>query len=386
MRRDAGRPLRVLYWTEGFHPYTGGTEVLGTTLLAGLRERGHWFTVATSHGALDLPDRDEHQGIPVHRFPFHDAVTGRDPARVLDILRHVQGLRRTVRPDIVHVNAVGASLVFHLRSSAVDRVPWAFTPHAPLGDQDTGPDTILGRAFRSADWTVCLSEAQRQSIARIAPWTESRSSVIHCALEPPPGEPSALSFDPPRLACLGRHVCDKAFDVALAAFAEAAGRFPKARLTLVGDGPETPALKQLAGTLGVAGQVDFPGRVPDVRSYLDRATLVLMPSRWEETFGLVALEAALMGRPVVATRAGALTEVVQDGATGILVDKEDATGMARAIVRLLERPEEARRMGHRARERALDVFGLDRCIDRYDELYRRLSGAARSMPSQTSSG
>lgn len=56
---ELDRPLRVLYWTESFFPYTPYTEVLGSTLLAELRERGHSFTVVTSHGPLHLPDRDE---------------------------------------------------------------------------------------------------------------------------------------------------------------------------------------------------------------------------------------------------------------------------------------------------------------------------------------
>lgn len=385
MAGEADRPLRVLYWTEGFHPYTGGTEILGSTLLAGLRERGHAFTVVTSHGPLDLPDRDEHEGIPVHRLPFHSAVTGGNPALMLGILKRLDRIEREARPDITHVNAVGASLVFHLRSSA-PHAPWAFTPHAPLAGQRTGPDTILGQAFRSADWTVCLSEAQRRSITQIAPWTRDRSSVIYCALEPPKGDPSPLPFDPPCLVGLGRQVRDKAFDVALDAFGAIAERFPEVRLVLVGEGPEQPALQRQAESLGVAARVDFPGRVPDTRPYLDAATLVLMPSRWEETFGLVALEAALMGRPVVAARAGALTEVVRDGVTGLLFDKEDADGMARRIGLLLERPEVARRMGRAARARALDVFGLERCIDRYDELYRLLASGERREAAPGSAG
>jgi len=101
--------------------------------------------------------------------------------------------------------------------------------------------------------------------------------------------------------------------------------------------------------------------------------VVVMPSRWEETFGLVALEAALMGRPVVVTRAGALPEVVAHGETGLVVDKEDDQGVAEAVAFLLENPEKARRMGEAGRERALRNFGLQACIGRYDELYRRIA-------------
>jgi glycogen(starch) synthase len=97
-----------------------------------------------------------------------------------------------------------------------------------------------------------------------------------------------------------------------------------------------------------------------------------MPSRWEEAFGLVALEAALMARPVVATRVGGLPEVVLDGETGLLVQKDDSGALARAVGFLLDHPEQAMSMGNAGRLRAKEVFSLARYVDAYDTLYRRL--------------
>jgi glycogen(starch) synthase len=113
---------------------------------------------------------------------------------------------------------------------------------------------------------------------------------------------------------------------------------------------------------------------------LNQATFVLMPSRWEETFGLVALEAALLGRPVIATRVGALPEVVQDGETGLIVPRDDAAGVAAAIAALLEDPARTQRMGHAARERALRVFGLRPSLDAYEALYRRFATPRAGTP------
>jgi glycogen(starch) synthase len=369
--RDGG--LRVLYWTEVFFPYTGGTEVLGGNLLAGLRARGHAFEIVTSHGPLDLPDEDDHEGLPVHRLPFLAALTDRDVVRMAQVNRRVDEIKEAFAPDLIHVQAVGASLLFHLQSTRRHPVPWIFTPHAPLTDQATGDDTILGQALGGADEVVCVSNTQRESILRIAPGIGTRTSVIHNALDPPALEPAPLCFDPPRLVCLGRHVRDKGLDLAITAFARLTDRFPDLRLTIVGDGPERAGLERQASALGLGDRIDFPGRVPEIPPYLNAATVVVMPSRWEETFGLVALEAALMGRPVVVTRAGALPEVVAHGETGLVVDKEDDQGVAEAVAFLLENPEKARRMGEAGRERALRNFGLQACIGRYDELYRRIA-------------
>jgi glycogen(starch) synthase len=371
--------VRILYWSEIFPPYTGGTEMVGVTLVEGLRDRGYELSVVTSHGDRDLPDHDEHDGVPVRRLPFLAAARTRNPALIGDVMQRATAIKRSFRPDIVHVNAVGASLLFHLRSDRSPRTPWVFTPHAPLTDQATGDDTILGQAFRTADWVVSVSRAQREAILRIAPGTAARSSVIYNALPPPPFEPAPPPMTPPRILCLGRHVRDKGFDVALDAFARIADRFPESRLTIAGDGPERAALQRQASELGIAERVDFPGRVPEVHPYFEAATLVVMPSRWEETFGLVALEAALMGRAVVATRVGALPEVVQDEVTGLVVESEDSAGLALAIASLLERPTVVRRMGRAARERALEAFSLPRCIDRYEELYRRLAAGEMAV-------
>jgi glycogen(starch) synthase len=382
LKRTARSARRVLYWTEVFFPYTGGTEVLSGKLLEGLRRRGHEFTIVTDKGALDLAEQDVHDGIPVHRLPFQDAIARRDVGGIAEIGSRISALRSTFAPELVHVNAVGPSLFFHLRATRSAAVPWLFTPHAPLTNQATGLDTLLGEALRSADWVVCLSAAQRESILRLAPEVLARSSVIHCGLEPPAGPPTPLPFDHPRALCLGRHVSDKGFDVALAAFARVADRFSRLRLTIAGDGPARPALERRAVDLGIADRVDFLGRVPDVSATVNAATFVLMPSRWEETFGLVALEAALLGRPVVATRVGALPEVVLDGETGLIVEREDAAGLAAAIASLLEDPERTRRMGRTARARALGTFSLEQSLDAYEALYERFAQRGATIGSQ----
>jgi glycosyltransferase involved in cell wall biosynthesis len=99
---------------------------------------------------------------------------------------------------------------------------------------------------------------------------------------------------------------------------------------------------------------------------------VLIPSRVIEGFGLVAMEAAMMGRPVVATRSGGLPEVVIDGQTGLIVERDDSNALAAAIAYLVDHPDMAAQMGRAARNRAQTIFDWERHIDAFDELYRRL--------------
>ena len=117
--------------------------------------------------------------------------------------------------------------------------------------------------------------------------------VIYNALPEPARAPTPVSFAPPRLLCVGRVTEQKGFDTAIAAMPRVREAFPDAELMIAGDGDARRSLVELARRLNVSDCVHMAGWVPpeDVPGLIDRATLVLMPSRWEP-FGLVALQAA----------------------------------------------------------------------------------------------
>src|SRR4030095_14355456 len=111
------------------------------------------------------------------------------------------------------------------------------------------------------------------------------------------------------------------------------------------------------------------------------ATLVVIPSR-AEGFGLVALQAALMARPVAATRVGGLPEVVLNGKTGLLVEPEQQT-LAEAVSFLLARAHVAAAMGVEARRHAVKNFGFDRHVNAYDSLYRKIISDYSAKPTNS---
>jgi glycogen(starch) synthase len=210
---------------------------------------------------------------------------------------------------------------------------------------------------------------------RIVPEIAPRSSLIHFGFDARDVPPEPLPLDEPRLLCLGRHVFEKGFDLALKAFSTLVDRFPKLRLIIASDGPARPDLERQAVRLGLIQRVDFIGWVESAQipAVLNSATLVLIPSRVIEGFGLVAMEAAMMGRPVVAARSGGLPEVVIDGETGLIVERENSDALAAAIASLLEHPEVTAQMGRAARDRAQAAFSWERHVDAFDALYRRLT-------------
>jgi glycogen(starch) synthase len=247
-----------------------------------------------------------------------------------------------------------------------------------LPGADTGPDTLLRRTLGAAAWVTGVSADTLAQVRARAPETVSRSSVIFNGLDLPALLPKPLPTERPRLLCLGRLQTQKGFDLALSALAAVVEKFPNVRLTIAGDGPERAALERRTSELKLTGFVDFigwvsPEKVPEL---INTAAIVLMPSRWEG-FGLVALEAGLMARPVIASRVGGLPEVVAHEQTGLLVDSENSRSLADAILFLLTQPEQAARIGQAARRRAQELFSWARCVEAYDALYQKL----RSKPS-----
>jgi glycogen(starch) synthase len=242
-------------------------------------------------------------------------------------------------------------------------------------------DTLYGRALRSAAWVNCNSHAVHGDLCARIPEIRQRSSVTYYGMDPPALQPSPRPHIDPVVLGFGRLVRDKGFDLAVHAFERVLRRFPRARLVLAGEGAARPELERLVEELGVAGSIQFVGPVPpqEVPALINSASLVVVPSRWNEPFGLVALEAALMARPVVAARVGGLAEVVEHGQTGLLVERENYVALADAVLYLLSNFAIADQMGATARVRALERFSWNRCVDEYERLYELTCHFNRSM-------
>jgi len=374
--------MKILFFSAHFPPYGYGGEIVAGHLVAGLVERGHRVMVVTSHGARALPDREDFNGATVYRFPFWNAVADRDIDAIAAGRRWLAEAKRAYRPDLVHLNTISPVDLFHWRTCDAWTVPTLVTLQGTLDERfcrPLKPNTVFDHALRRADGLVACSAAVLAELSEILLSAAERCRLVYNGVPTPARAPSPPVVTPPRLLVLGRLVPEKEVDIALSVFARVRAAFPAARLVIAGEGPEGERLRRRARELQVADAVEFPGRVApvEVPRLLDAASLVLMPSR-AETFGLVALEAALMQRPVVASRVGGLSEVVADGLTGVLVSAGDAGAMAEATIALLGDEARCRRLGLAARRRAQALFSHDRYVDGYAEEYALLLRHAES--------
>ena len=381
----ASFPKRVLFWSERFWPTIGGVGISASKLLPALRARGYEFVVVTLKDYFDLPEEDHFKGISVYRFPFWSSLAKGNVSQIIQLQRRVAQLKQTFSPDLIHIGFLGASVAFHFHTIDAYPSPLLVSTDSTFPDQELGRDSLVGRILRTADWVTCVSAARLAEARQLVPEIINRSSIIYNGREVPACHPAPLSFEAPRLLCLGRLDRIKGFDIALTAFVSVVGHFPKARLVIAGDGPERAELELQAARLGLQASVDFVGWVrPDgVPALMNSATMVLIPSR-NEGLPNVAKEAALMVRPIVATDVGGLPEAVVHEETGLLVGKEDSYALAKAITFLLDHPEVAAAMGRAGRLRAQQLFSLERYIDAYDALYRRLIDGCETRTSSLS--
>jgi glycogen(starch) synthase len=191
----------------------------------------------------------------------------------------------------------------------------------------------------------------------------------------PPSPPAAPYPRNGRILALGRLVPEKGFDTLVEAFALVRRSRSEATLTIAGEGPELGALQARAAELQLGDAISFPGWIaPDaVHRSMEGAAIIAFPSRCEEPFGLVALEAAQAARPCVVTGVGELPSIVRDGETGLVVPRDEPRAMASALLRLLDNPDEAAKLGARASSWVDAQYNFDAMV----AAYVRLFGQAR---------
>jgi N-acetyl-alpha-D-glucosaminyl L-malate synthase BshA len=148
-----------------------------------------------------------------------------------------------------------------------------------------------------------------------------------------------------------------------------------AKLVMIGDGPDRSAAEYLASRKGLQKDVHFLGKQDFIHEKLGSADLFLLPSQLE-SFGLAALEAMACEVPVIATNAGGVPEVIENGVDGYLVEPGDVAGAAGYAIEILSRADRGREMGQRARANAERKFSATRIIPYYESLYQRVTTAS----------
>lgn len=235
----------------------------------------------------------------------------------------------------------------------------------------------LGIHVREADKVVGVSSALIKELTHLFPDAAPKCTVIQNTVDinfirSVSHAPRATDLDIDVLF-VGGLIPVKGPDLLIEAFHKVVQKSPGAVLYVVGTGYMENELKETIRNRGLDANVQFAGFVHhlDLVNYYRRTKLTVVPSR-SEGFPLVAIEAALCGKPVVAFNVGGLSELVQDGSTGILVPPTDWSALANAMLQLLETPALATSMGEQAQLRGMEAFDPAKMAQSYLTVYDKV--------------
>jgi glycosyltransferase involved in cell wall biosynthesis len=187
--------------------------------------------------------------------------------------------------------------------------------------------------YYGTDLVPVASENERRDFRKLFSWPEDAPIIVH----------------------VGRFAEQKNHFGLIEIFNLVVQRVPDAKLLLIGGGPLREAVEAVVHKRRLSNAVTFLGYRDDVPAILSRSNVFLFPS-WFEGLGVAALEASAAALPVVASKVAAISEAVEDGVTGLLLDPKDVVGMADAVSRLLGDSDFANRLGAAGRNRIAERF------------------------------
>ena len=409
--------MRIAITSDLYYPMTNGVAVFAHNLAKGLAQQGHEVLVICP-SFNGRQHREKRDGVTTFylrsiRFPFYPDQINEVPAgkeflgMSLPRLAYRHGLWITVdpypamkkalnkfRPDVIH-NQTAEMIAFAARRYAKKYdVPMVSTGHA-YPDNITSQLKILKPIKKPLDAilrTYMASFLKHSEYATmptemaIDDLVPKKRKSFNVTVEPlsngvdlskfgPKKAPAKiyrkyhLPKDKPIALYVGRVDPEKSLSNVVSAFATVLDKVPDARLVIVGDGTDRRRLVDLAQALGIEKEVIFPGRImpPDVMEVYRTAQLFVTASE-TETQGIVLIEAAATGLPLVAVDAGAVRELCQNRKNGILCRPGDVNKLARAMINLFTDEELRKRYGEYSLEVAKQ-HDLNRTLQRFVEIY-----------------
>jgi glycosyltransferase involved in cell wall biosynthesis len=286
------------------------------------------------------------------------------------------------KADVVHV-FTGASTLLGVYALALGRVTHTKCVVSFFGREDfVFPNLGSGILFRlSTNLAGSIDVNSSATGASLPKKFKTKTHVLLGAAEEPRNSSLAqerrYQDEATVLLFVGRLVERKGVDDLLRAFAIVRSRFPRARLSIVGDGPQKKDLVKLTEQLQLSDSVDFRGT--RVGAELDqeyaRCAAFVLPSKdvatdtASEGLGLALIEASMHAKPLIGTRHGGIIEIVKQGENGILVPPGDPTSLAEAMTEILANEDQAREMGRRGFQMAKSRFSWERATNVLLETY-----------------
>jgi len=347
----------------------GGAERVITLLASGLAARGHdvWLVTLARTGEdfFPLDPRVRRLGLGLMR----DSGTVVQALRAnVSRLRRLRQVVRSIAPHAV-ISFMTSMNVLTLLACSGLRVRTVVSERIDPDSHDVESFWARLRSFtyRRADAVVVQTEAAAQWFRKHLKRRLSVTVIPNPIAPASDLERASMTVPQPFILAAGRLVHQKGFDILIRAFAVAARERGPLRLAIAGEGPESQALRDLAGELQLEDRVLFLGEVRELRALMRQADAFVLSSRYEG-FPNVLLEALASDLPVVATDCpGGPREILRGGEFGLLVPCEDTAALADALRRVATDSDLRRRLSANG-TLASAPYDVGRVVARWEEL------------------
>jgi len=349
----------------------GGAERVLTDLVKNLDSRAYEIAVCTFYDPPGFRTEIEEANIEVH---FLEKKRRLDVALVVRLAR----LMRKLKPDVVSMHCRDAFNI-GTPASMLARIPTRIATEHSVG---SGRSQFLNRlafTFFSRRWNATIAVSQFLKDFMVQTWgiPTSRIRVIYNGIDlgrvDYVGDRNelrrvlGLSSQALIVGNVGTLKIEKGHGAFLEAASRIASKNEAVHFVMIGDGPLMNDLADQARQLGISSRTHFMGARTDAVRLAAGFDVFLSTSN-VETFGLAAVEAMLLGVPIVGFDVGSMREIVTDKENGFLVSPRDTSGAAERVLSLLEDAYLRESMGKRARVSAESRFSLPVMIDHYSQL------------------
>jgi glycosyltransferase involved in cell wall biosynthesis len=341
----------------------GGTERQMTELVRRLDPHRWAVHLACFHARGAWFGRAAEAAASVVEFPIQ---TFRRPSA----LRHMWAFAnwcRARRIAVVHTTELYSN-IFGLPGAAIANVPVRIANRREINPDKSVAQIAMQRAAYAAAHKVVANSRAAADRLRLERVPDRKIAVIANGLDFDRFHPRNPRPKLRKVVVVANLRTEKGHDVLLNASVDVLRRHPDARFEIVGGGPRLHPLLARAESLGVLHAFTFLGHRDDVPARMADGDIFVLPSR-SEAFPNAVVEAMAGGLPVIASGVGGILELIDDGATGLLVPPGDAPSLADRLCRLMDHPSLASRLGNAARAEALARYSFDRMVAAFDSLY-----------------
>jgi 1,2-diacylglycerol 3-alpha-glucosyltransferase len=384
--------MKIGMMVDAYKPYISGVTNFIAINKEAMEKLGHEVYVFT-FGYEDYQDDEPRvmrtTGLPVFATGFY-----------ISLRYNSQAVRLVRSMDVVHVHHPFISGTLALRYCRPRGIPIVFTNHTrydlyaqvyapmvPDAISETALQAYLPAFCRSVDLVISPSQGMKDILRRFgvdAPIDVVPNGVdikpFQNPIKPHTRQALGYSLDDVVLVFVGRLGLEKNVEFLLRAFAGTAQACENARLMLIGDGPDKENLKELARQLGVEAAVNFIGKVPysEIPDYLT-CTDAFVTASVTEVHPLTVIEGMASGLPVLGIRSPGVSDIVEDGVTGMLANDEDLPGFTARMVRLVVDHQKRQQLGQQAGKEA-EKYAIEHTSEMMLERYQSVISQAKARP------